>query len=177
MLKKVIALSTAAMILLTPMSASAVTWRQIASGLQTSNTFKEDKLTVTKDGDTYTFTGGEIEFNMGGGFSGSFQKGGSFFFNGVQIAYVDITADNEKYYVVLDKDTKVENVWMSTKGNGEVKLVNEGVIGDGEYTSVFVYENGHLTNRGTLKAAEDEYYPAVDQDGETKGQKVSNISA
>ena len=177
MLKKVIALSTAAMILLTPMSASAVTWRQIASGLQTSNTFKEDKLTVTKDGDTYTFTGGEIEFNMGGGFSGSFQKGGSFFFNGVQIAYVDITADNEKYYVVLDKDTKVENVWMSTKGNGEVKLVNEGVIGDGEYTSVFVYKNGHLTNRGTLKAAEDEYYPAVDQDGETKGQKVSNISA
>ncbi len=177
MLKKVIALSTAAMILLTPMSASAVTWRQIASGLQTSNTFKEDKLTVTKDGDTYTFTGGKIEFNMGGGFSGSFQKGGSFFFNGVQIAYVDITADNEKYYVVLDKDTEVENVWMSTKGNGEVKLVNEGVIGDGEYTSVFVYKNGHLTNRGTLKAAEDEYYPAVDQDGETKGQKVSNISA
>ncbi len=177
MLKKVIALSTAAMILLTPMSASAVTWRQIASGLQASNTFKEDKLTVTKDGDTYTFTGGKIEFNMGGGFSDSFQKGGSFFFNGVQIAYVDITADNEKYYVVLDKDTKVENVWMSTKGNGEVKLVNEGVIGDGEYTSVFVYENGHLTNRGTLKAAEDEYYPAVDQDGETKGQKVSNISA
>ena len=177
MLKKVIALSTAAMILLTPMSASAVTWRQIASGLQTSNTFKEDKLTVTKDGDTYTFTGGKIEFNMGGGFSDSFQKGGSFFFNGVQIAYVDITADNEKYYVVLDKDTKVENVWMSTKGNGEVKLVNEGVIGDGEYTSVFVYENGHLTNKGTLKAAEDKYYPAVDQDGETKGQKVSNISA
>ena len=177
MLKKVIALSTAAMILLTPMSASAVTWGQIASGLQTSNTFKEDKLTVTKDGDTYTFTGGEIEFNMDEGFSDSFQKGGSFFFNGVQIEYVDISADNGKYYVVLDKDTKVENVWMSTKGNGEVKLVNEGVIGDGEYTSVFVYKNGHLTNRGTLKAAEDEYYPAVDQDGETKGQKVSNISA
>ena len=177
MLKKVIALSTAAMILLTPMSASAVTWRQIASGLQTSNTFKEDKLTVTKDGDTYTFTGGEIEFNMGGGFSGSFQKGGSFFFNGVQIAYVDITADNEKYYVVLDKDTKVGTIYLDTKRNGEVKLLNEGTIGDGEYTSVFVYENGHLTNRGTLKAAEDEYYPAVDQDGETKGQKVSNISA
>ena len=177
MLKKVIALSTAAMILLTPMSASAVTWGQIASGLQTSNTFKEDKLTVTKDGDTYTFTGGEIEFNMGGGFSDSFQKGGSFFFNGVQIAYVDITADNEKYYVVLDKDTKVENVWMSTKGNGEVKLVNEGVIGDGEYTSVFVYENGHLMNKGTLKAAEDVYYPTIDQDWRTEGQKVSNISA
>ena len=177
MLKKVIALSTAAMILLTPMSASAVTWGQIASGLQASNTFKEDKLTVTKDGDTYTFTGGEIELNMGGGFSGSFQKGGSFFFNGVQIAYMDIIANNEKYYVVLDKNTKVENVWMSTKENGEVKLVNEGVIGDGEYTSVFVYKNVHLTNRGTLKAAENVYYPTGDQESGTEGQKVSNISA
>ena len=178
MLKKVIALSTAAMILLTPMSASAVTWRQIASGLQTSNTFKEDKLTVTKDGDTYTFTGGEIEYNMGGGFSGSFQKGGSFFFNGVQIAYVDITADNEKYYVVLDKDTKVENVWMSTKGNGEVKLVNEGVIGDGEYTSVFVYDNSHLTNKGTLKTSEGEYYPTIDCDPDKdEYQVISNVSA
>ena len=112
MFKKVIALSTAAMILLTPMSASAVTWGQIASGLQTSNTFKEDKLTVTKDGDTYTFTGGEIESNMDEGFSDSFQKGGSFFFNGVQIEYVDISAGNEKYYVVLDKNTKVGEVWV-----------------------------------------------------------------
>ena len=149
MFKKVIALSTAAMILLTPMSASAVTWGQIASGLQTSNTFKEDKLTVTKDGDTYTFTGGEIESNMDEGFSDSFQKGGSFFFNGVQIEYVDISADNEKYYVVLDKDTKVESVWMSTEENGEVKLVNEGVIGD-ESVSAIISGNSHLTNKGTL---------------------------
>lgn len=153
MLKKVIALSTAAMILLTPMSASAVTWGQIASGLQTSNTFKEDKLTVTKDGDTYTFTGGEIEFNMDEGFSDSFQKGGSFFFNGVQIEYVDIAADNGKYYVVLDKDTKVESVWMATGENGEVKLVNEGVIGD-ESVSAIISGNSYLTNKGTLHAGE-----------------------
>ena len=153
MLKKVIALSTAAMILLTPMSASAVTWGQIASGLQASNTFKEDKLTVTKDGDTYTFTGGEIEFNMDEGFSDSFQKGGSFFFNGVQIEFVDISAGNGKYYVVLDKDTKVESVWMSTEENGEVKLVNEGVIGD-ESVSAIISGNSYLTNKGTLHAGE-----------------------
>ena len=153
MLKKVIALSTAAMILLTPMSASAVTWGQIASGLQASNTFKEDKLTVTKDGDTYTFTGGEIEYNMDEEFSDSFQKGGSFFFNGVQIEFVDISACNGKYYVVLDKDTKVESVWMSTEENGEVKLVNEGVIGD-ESVSAIISGNSYLTNKGTLHAGE-----------------------
>ena len=171
MLKKVIALSTAAMILLTPMSASAVTWGQIASGLQTSNTFKEDKLTVTKDGDTYTFTGGEIEFNMDEGFSDSFQKGGSFFFNGVQIEYVDISADNGKYYVVLDKDTKVESVWMSTEENGEVKLVNEGVIGD-ESVSAIISGNSHLTNKGTLNMGEIGLY-----DDNNEEHTYSNITA
>jgi len=148
-----------------------VTWGQIASGLQTSNTFKEDKLTVTKDGDTYTFTGGEIEFNMDEGFSDSFQKGGSFFFNGVQIEYVDISADNGKYYVVLDKDTKVESVWMSTEENGEVKLVNEGVIGD-ESVSAIISGNSHLTNKGTLNMGEIGLY-----DDNNEEHTYSNITA
>ena len=178
MFKKVIALSTAAMILLTPMSASAVTWGQIASGLQTSNTFKEDKLTVTKDGDTYTFTGGEIESNMDEGFSDSFQKGGSFFFNGVQIEYVDISAGNEKYYVVLDKNTKVGEVWVYAYEKGEANLVNEGTIGRGEVTDIIINKNGHLTNKGTLKTGEGTYYPTIDCDYEKdEYQVISNVSA
>ena len=178
MFKKVIALSTAAMILLTPMSASAVTWGQIASGLQTSNTFKEDKLTVTKDGDTYTFMGGEIESNMDEGFSDSFQKGGSFFFNGVQIEYVDISADNEKYYVVLDKNTKVGEVWVYAYEKGEANLVNEGTIGRGEGSDIVISENGHLTNKGTLKTGEGIYFPTIDYDyRKDENQVISNVSA
>ena len=178
MFKKVIALSTAAMILLTPMSASAVTWGQIASGLQTSNTFKEDKLTVTKDGDTYTFTGGEIESNMDEGFSDSFQKGGSFFFNGVQIEYVDISAGNEKYYVVLDKNTKVGEVWVYAYEKGEANLVNEGTIGRGEGSDIVISENGHLTNKGTLKTGEGIYFPTIDYDyRKDENQVISNVSA
>ena len=178
MFKKVIALSTAAMILLTPMSASAVTWGQIASGLQTSNTFKEDKLTVTKAGDTYTFTGGEIESNMDEGFSDSFQKGGSFFFNGVQIEYVDISAGNEKYYVVLDKNTKVGEVWVYAYEKGEANLVNEGTIGRGEGSDIVISENGHLTNKGTLKTGEGIYFPTIDYDyRKDENQVISNVSA
>ena len=178
MFKKVIALSTAAMILLTPMSASAVTWGQIARGLQTSNTFKEDKLTVTKDGDTYTFTGGEIESNMDEGFSDSFQKGGSFFFNGVQIEYVDISAGNEKYYVVLDKNTKVGEVWVYAYEKGEANLVNEGTIGRGEGSDIVISENGHLTNKGTLKTGEGIYFPTIDYDyRKDENQVISNVSA
>ena len=166
------------MILLTPMSASAVTWGQIASGLQTSNTFKEDKLTVTKDGDTYTFTGGEIESNMDEGFSDSFQKGGSFFFNGVQIEYVDISADNEKYYVVLDKNTKVGEVWVYAYEKGEANLVNEGTIGRGEGSDIVISENGHLTNKGTLKTGEGIYFPTIDYDyRKDENQVISNVSA
>ena len=186
MLKKVIALSTAAMILLTPMSASAVTWGQIASGLQTSNTFKEDKLTVTKDGDTYTFTGGEIEIEIESGnkfdrikkLSDSFPKGGRFFFNGVQIAYMGIAADNEKYYVVLDKDTKVGTIHLDTNRDGVVKLLNEGTIGRGEVTDISISENSHLTNKGTLKTGEGEYYPTIDCEYVKEEQQIiSNVSA
>ena len=186
MLKKVIALSTAAMILLTPMSASAVTWGQIASGLQTSNTFKEDKLTVTKDGDTYTFTGGEIEIEIESenGFyrvknlSDSFQKGGRFFFNGVQIAHMGIAADNEKYYVVLDKNTKVGEVWAYAYEKGEANLVNEGTIGGGEVTDISINENSHLTNKGMLKTGEGIYYPTIDCDPwKDEYQVISNVSA
>ena len=186
MLKKVIALSTAAMILLTPMSASAVTWRQIASGLQASNTFKEDKLTVTKDGDTYTFTGGEIEIEIESenefyrvkNLSDSFQKGGRFFFNGVQIAHMGIAADNEKYYVVLDKNTKVGEVWAYAYEKGEANLVNEGTIGGGEVTDISINENSHLTNKGMLKTGEGIYYPTIDCDPwKDEYQVISNVSA
>ena len=50
MLKKVIALSTAAMILLMPMSASAVSWGDVVSGLKTKGSYTDGKLTATRDG-------------------------------------------------------------------------------------------------------------------------------
>ena len=54
------------------------------------------------------------------------------YFNGVQMNDLNINADEGKYYVVLDKDTKTGSVWMDAWENGEAKLVNEGTIGRGE---------------------------------------------
>ena len=124
MLKKVIALSTAAMILLTPMSASAVSWGDVVSGLRTKGSYTDGKLTATRDGNDYTITGGELE----GVFISSFNlnANGKIYFNGVQMDDLNIYADEGKYYVVLDKDTKTGFVWMDTGENGEAKLVNEG---------------------------------------------------
>ena len=176
MLKKVIALSTAAMILLTPMSASAVSWGEVISGLKTKGSYTDGKMTATKDGDTYTFTGGELE-----GVSISsywLDANGKIYFNGVQMDVLSIYADEGKYYVVLNKDTKTGSVWMDTGENGEAKLVNEGTIGGGAYTSVVVNDNSHLTNKGTLKKGKGEYYPTIDCDyNEDEYQVISNVSA
>ena len=176
MLKKVIALSTAAMILLTPMSASAVSWGEVVGGLKTKGSYTDGKMTATKDGDTYTFTGGELE-----GVSISsywLDANGKIYFNGVQMDGLSIDADEGKYYVVLNKDTKTGSVWMDTGENGEAKLVNEGTIGGGAYTSVVVNDNSHLTNKGTLKKGKGEYYPTTDYDyKKDEYQVISNVSA
>ena len=176
MFKKVIALSTAAMILLTPMSASAVSWGEVISGLKTKGSYTDGKMTATKDGDTYTFTGGELE-----GVSISsywLDANGKIYFNGVQMDGLSISAKEGKYYVVLNKDTKTESVWMDTGENGEAKLVNEGTIGRGEVTDIIINKNGHLTNKGTLKTGEGTYYPTIDCDYEKdEYQVISNVSA
>ena len=176
MFKKVIALSTAAMILLTPMSASAVSWGEVISGLKTKGSYTDGKMTATKDGDTYTFTGGELE-----GVSISsywLDANGKIYFNGVQMEGLSIDADEGKYYVVLNKDTKTGSVWMDTGENGEAKLVNEGTIGGGGYTRVVVNDNSHLTNKGTLKTGEGEYYPTIDCEYvKEEKQIISNVSA
>ena len=177
MFKKVIALSTAAMILLTPMSASAVSWGDVVSGLKTKGSYTDGKLTATKDGDTYTFEGGQIDDHVAIS-SGIFGKDGKFYFNGVQMDELNIEPKEGKYYVVLNKDTKTGSVWMDTGENGEAKLVNEGTIGGGAYTSVVVNDNSHLTNKGTLKTGEGEYYPTIDCEYvKEEKQIISNVSA
>ena len=176
MFKKVIALSTAAMILLTPMSASAVSWGEVISGLKTKGSYTDGKMTATKDGDTYTFTGGELE---GASISSYWlDANGKIYFNGVQMNVLSIYADEGKYYVVLNKDTKTGSVWMDTGENGEAKLVNEGTIGRGEVTDIIINKNGHLTNKGTLKTGEGTYSPTIDCDYEKdEYQVISNVSA
>lgn len=176
MLKKVIALSTAAMILLTPMSASAVSWGEVISGLKTKGSYTDGKLTATRDGNDYTFTGGELE-----GVSISsywLDANGKIYFNGVQMDELRIYTEEGKYYVVLDKDTKVDEINLDADQNGEAKLVNEGTIGRGEITDIYINRNSHLTNKGTLKTGEGTYYPTIDCEYvKEEEQAISNVSA
>ena len=176
MFKKVIALSTAAMILLTPMSASAVSWREVTENLKSKNSYTDGKMTATKDGDTYTITGGELERVFIS--SHYLDANGKIYFNGVQMDKLNIYADEGKYYVVLDKDTKAGSVGMSTEENGEAKLVNEGTIGRDDVNVININGNSHLTNKGTLKTGEERYYPTIDYDPDKdEYQVISNVSA
>lgn len=162
MLKKVIALSTAAMILLTPMSASAVTWEEVTDTLKSKNSYTDGKLTATRDGDTYTFTGGRID-NYVDINSEFVEKDGKFYFNGVQLGGMGIYADGGNYYVVLNKNTEASGfVYVRAEENGKIELVNEGTIDNGGYTGLTLLGNSHITNKGTLKAGEGTYYPIQD---------------
>ena len=61
---------------------------------------------------------------------------------------------------------------------GEANLVNEGTIGRGEGSDIVISENGHLTNKGTLKTGEGIYFPTIDYDyRKDENQVISNVSA
>ncbi len=78
---------------------------------KTKGSYTDGKLTATRDGNDYTITGGELE----GVFISSFNlnANGKIYFNGVQMDDLNIYADEGKYYVVLDKNTKADkSIWL-----------------------------------------------------------------
>ena len=170
MFKRVIALSTAAILLLSPMSASAVTWKEVVDGLKTSNSYTKDGLTATKDGDKYTFEGGEIEDDV----NFDFDESGTFYFNGVKIENLHVYTEGNNYYIILDENTKVGDAYAFAEGDGQIKLVNEGTIGSGDYPGMALIESSHLTNKGTLKAGVGSYCPKLDE--QSYHEDVPNVS-
>ena len=62
MFKKMIAIITSVIILLTPIQASAVTWGEIVTGLQASDTFTSGETAAarTSEGE-YVISGGKID--------------------------------------------------------------------------------------------------------------------
>ena len=162
------------MILLTPMSASAVSWGEVVNGLTTKGSYTDGKMTATKDGDTYTFTGGQIDDYVAIS-SGIFGKDGKFYFNGVQLGDMRIYADGGNYYVVLNKNTEASGfVLVHAEENGKIELVNEGIIDNGGYSGLALLGNSHITNKGTLKAGEGIYYPI--QDNQKQEEGIPNVT-
>ena len=155
MMKKTAALTVSAVLLLQPMTASAVTWSNIVNGLRNSgsNRYTEDGTTIEKDGENYTISGGTITGE------GSFIKkeyfgdhANVFLKNLIVDGYVSVSAyDGDQVRVEIDRDTLIKrgiSGWAGGAGNS-VTIINNGNTNsifasatDGGYAS--------MTNNGTV---------------------------
>lgn len=164
MLKKTAALTVSAVLLLQPMTASAVTWSNIVDGLRNSgsNRYTEDGTTIEKDGDNYTVTGGTIEDGVyvtwdrfDGDDSANFILKNLVVKSGAQID----TRDGKKVTLIIDKDTLVKgNMWAHAEGKGSSAII----INDGNAKDVWAYTYdgayASVTNNGITEGLHGNSY-------------------
>ena len=132
MFKKVIAIITSVIILLTPIQASAVTWGEILTGLQASDTFTagETAAARTSDGE-YVISGGQIDDLVEVNdlqFSDSLKV----LFQNIGIERLNANADNGKTIVVIlgSGSEVMDRVHVYAHGKDtNLSLTNEGKMG------------------------------------------------
>ena len=142
-----IAIITSVIILLTPIQASAVTWGEIVTGLQASDTFKAGETEAARTGNgEYVISGGQIEDLVEVNdlqFSDSLKV----LFRNIGITQLNAHADNGKTIVViLGSGSEVEDsVRVFAEGKDtNLSLTNEGKMG---YLGV----NAHHQAQATIK--------------------------
>ena len=168
MLKKTAALTVSAVLLLQPMTASAVTWSNIVDGLRNSgsNRYTEDGTTIDKDGDNYTVTGGTID-EYGWVDEGYFGKNGNVTLNDLVIdGHLHIfSEDGSVISVVIGEGTLIKgNINAHANGAGNsLTITNNGKVDyagvnskDGGY--VYIVNNGNI-NQITGRMLDDVTIP------------------
>ena len=164
MFKKVIAIMTSVIILLTPIQASAVTWGDIVDGLRASDTFTsedgETTATRTSEGE-YVISGGQIEELVQVNelqFSDSLKV----LFQNIGIEQLNAHADSGKTIVIiLDSDSEVmDGVSVTAHGKDtNLSLTNKGKIGSRD----------PVNNPGINAGAYDQAQAAIKNNGEITG--------
>ena len=132
MFKKMIAIITSVIILLTPIQASAVTWGNILTGLRASDTFTDGKTTATKTSDgEYVISGGQID-DLVEVRALQFSDSLKVLFQNIGIEQLDAHAVNGKTIVVIlgsgSEITDRVNVYAHGKDTN-LSLTNEGKMG------------------------------------------------
>ena len=161
MFKKVLALTLALVMLLMPMTASAVTWNTILYNLSSKNTYTEGDTTATKDGDTITVTGGNV-------WDIWIDESGKYVFKGVTIQGYDLAVDigsGKLIDLTLDENTVFDtseyglDVYFNGD-NSEVRVHNDTTI-VGPVDSLWVDIAGE-GNRLTVDGAGEIQYSYAD---------------
>ena len=130
MFKKAVAITLSGIILLTPMTASAITWEEIVSGMG-SGTYEKDGTRVEQgENGQYTVSGGKIDGTVDlGKLMGKFDL----FFKNLQMenGMTIFAGVGTSYKVQLDSDVVVNgNIEGSAAENSIVDLTNNGEITD-----------------------------------------------
>ena len=132
MFKKMIAIITSVIILLTPIQASAVTWGEILTGLQASDTFTSGETAAarTSEGE-YVISGGKID-DLVEVSALQFSDSLKVLFQNIGIEQLNAHADNGKTIVVIlgsgSEITDRVNVYAHGKDTN-LSLTNEGKMG------------------------------------------------
>ena len=155
MFKKMIAIITSVIILLTPIQASAVTWGEIVTGLQASDTFTSGETAAarTSEGE-YVISGGKIEDLVEVNdlqFSDSLKV----LFRNIGITQLNAHADNGKTIVVIlgSGSEVMDGVSVSAHGKDtNLSLTNENESKMGSLNAIVhnqaqasIKNNGEIT--------------------------------
>ena len=133
MLKKMIAIITSVIILLTPIQASAVTWGEILTGLQASDTFTSGETAAarTSDGE-YVISGGQIDDPVEVSELLQFSDSLKVLFQNIKIERLNANEDSGKTIVIiLGSGSEVtDRVHVYAEGKDtNLSLTNEGKMG------------------------------------------------
>lgn len=128
MFKKVLALTLAAVMLLMPMTASAVTWNTIVAGLRSVGYYNDGTTTAIEENGTTTISGGEIDFSYDGFETNFFEEYGVYVFDNVTSEWMIISlVENEggSSKVTIKDNANIGGVSITTYGNNSVALDNQ----------------------------------------------------
>lgn len=152
MLKKMIAIITSVIILLTPIQASAVTWGEIVTGLQASDTFTSGETAAarTSEGE-YVISGGKIDDPVEVSELLQFSDSLKVLFRNIGIERLNANADNGKTIVVIlgsgSEVTDRVHVYAHGKDTN-LSLTNEGKMGS---LSAGAHDQAQATIKTTVK--------------------------
>ncbi len=147
MFKKVLALTLAAVMLLMPMTASAVTWRTLVGSLGGVDGTKtvEDTM-IKKDSESITVSGGTVEFDDQQNW-----VGGRYLYNFNNVLLKDFTAavvnEGEYMEIYFGEGTVAEGiVHLNVQKNGAMTLGNDAEINGTIQLEVYDDANGGIYN-------------------------------
>lgn len=165
-MKRLTALALALVMLISPMTASAVTWSEVSAAVKSSGSYSGGGVSATKDGDTTTVTGGSIE-NVSIGYGDVPSAMIIFKDTNITGEFVVTSSDGAQYVVTLEKGTTVDVEYFSASSNdagSSTTVINRGEVTSSDlfFADAFAGGTVEVVNEGSMSA--DGYWHVLSAD-------------